>query len=178
MRGVLILIILAFISCSTKRNSEQPNADSLDDESVSSGDYGELKSEGDSLLIPAFEIQVDLDNTATKKLADQKETIIVSIDLFGEPEKGVTKNVNEMGELYLASPRFELNQPGVAKFENVKISKQGYESLADKDFTVLVNVFSGRKSSSDNLLNCDILQEPFSKVKGTKQTLKGKLIYE
>lgn len=134
---------------------------------------------GDSLQVPTFEITIELDEKAEKKITDQHETIIVQANLFGTPKDSVDpKLVTEMGELFLALPRVEISKPGIAKFENVKISKKGYEALADKDFIILINVFSGRKSSSDNLLTCDILQEPMSNVIGKPHVLKGKLIYE
>lgn len=174
-RVISIFLVMIVISCTTKQDKEKPL---VKEELVEKENKSGYESVGDSLLIPSFEIEIDLDKKAAAKLADQKETIIVSLSLFGEPKEGVTKSVNEMGELYLASPQLELKEPGIAKFENVKISKQAYESLADKDFTILVNVFSGRRSSENNLLTCDILQEPVSKVIGEKHKLKGKLIFE
>jgi hypothetical protein len=81
-------------------------------------------------------------------------------------------------ELGLGAPEIELDKPGIAKFEKIKISKRAYQDLADKDFTVLINVASGRKSSGDNLLDCGIVQEPISKMVGKIHSLKGKLIRE
>ena len=83
-----------------------------------------------------------------------------------------------MGEINLGSPHVELTQPGTAKFKGVRVSKAAYSLLKDKDFQVLINVFSGRKSSELNLIECDILQEPVTVVNATKHVLKGKLIGE
>ena len=73
--------------------------------------------------------------------------------------------------------RVELLDRRVAGFTNVRIAKEKYEQLVDKDFQVLINVFTGRRSFTGNLLNCDILKEGIESVKGKRHILKGKLIY-
>jgi len=65
----------------------------------------------------------------------------------------------------------------VARFENVKISKDAFELLSDKDFEVLINIFTGRRASSSNLLDTDNLQDGIESIKAKRHLLKGKLIY-
>ena len=60
----------------------------------------------------------------------------------------------------------------------IKCSKAKYDSLADKDIRVLVNIYSGRRSTADNLLDCAILSQKMSVVKGRTIPLTGKLISE
>lgn len=173
----LIILVLALImlDCSSKQENK------LTEKALSPNTQGgvDFTAVGDSLVVPSFEIQIDLDEKANRKITSQNETIIISADFFGTPKDSIDSDVlTELGELYLATATIELAKPGTAKFDNIRISKIGYEALADKNFIVLINVFSGRKSSNDNLLSCEILQEPISKVVGKTHTLKGSLIYE
>lgn len=138
----------------------------------------EFISAGDSVIIPPFEITVELSQTAEKKLRDAKETIIVSAILSGVPKDTTMKEYREWGEFALGNVQVEIPAPGTARFTNAKILKSDFELLGSKDIQILINVFSGRKSDQNNLLSCDILQEPISKVRLQKNVLKGKLIYE
>jgi hypothetical protein len=63
-------------------------------------------------------------------------------------------------------------------FKNVLVSKNAFDQLICKDFLVLINVYSGRKSSDLNLISCNILQKDISQVKSRNHILKGKLIEE
>lgn len=51
-----------------------------------------------------------------------------------------------------------------------------FDQLSDKNFEILINVFSGRRSSQFNLINCDILQEPIFDVMNKRHILTGKLL--
>ncbi len=133
---------------------------------------------GDSLIIPPFEITVQLSETADKKLRTAKETIIVSAMFSGVPKDTTMKDYVEYGEFSLGGTTLEMPAPGTARFDNAKIAKKDFEKLDSKDIQILINVYSGRKSTDDNLLDCEILQEPISKVRQQNNVLKGKLIYE
>ena len=133
---------------------------------------------GDSLIVPPFEITVQLSETADKKIKEAKETIIVSAMFSGVPTDTTMKEYVEWGEFSLGEKQLEMPAPGTVRFENAKIAKKDFEKLGSKDIQVLINVFSGRKSTGDNLLDCEILQEPISKVRQQNNVLKGKLIYE
>jgi hypothetical protein len=73
--------------------------------------------------------------------------------------------------------KIELKKERLAKFYDCKISKKDYEGLLNKDYEVNINVFTGRKSSTNNLINCDFLQDGIENIKNRRFTLKGKLIY-
>lgn len=98
--------------------------------------------------------------------------------LSGQPKDSAAIEVSEMGLLFLAEAQVELEGAGVARFDKVKLSKEAYEALADKDFEVLINIYSGRRSSEYNILNADLLQEPISRVTGERHALHAKLIGE
>lgn len=132
---------------------------------------------GDSVLIPTFEIEVQLNDKAEKKLKTDKETIIVQAYFDGIPKDTTQEEFIEWGKTHIGSHGIELSNSRVARFQNVKISKIAFEELQDKNFEVLINVFSGRKSSLYNLLSCEILQEGIETIKAKRSILKGELIY-
>lgn len=172
---------MLFISCSSPakekdaiKNDTIPVVKTADKKPAAVSDY--FKVVGDSAAIPSFEIQVELSEKAEKKLKEKKESIIVAAYFSGIP-KDTTKYMED-GEYAVGTHTMELTDSRTAKFEKIKISKQVYETLADKDIQVLINIYSGRRSSKMNLLNCDILQKPISQVKDQKFVLKGKLIGE
>lgn len=133
---------------------------------------------GDSLIVPSFQIEVGLSQQAKDKLSKDKETIIAAAWFSGIPKDTLSKEYAESGELFLQSAQVELDTGSVASFENIKFSKAKYDSLADKDIRVLINMYSGRHSSPDNLLDCSILSDKMSAVRGQKFVLACKLIGE
>jgi hypothetical protein len=135
------------------------------------------KYEGDSVIIPSFEITVSLSAKAKQKLKKDKETILVIAYFSGQPKDTTSEEYLKSGGMGITSAQREIKDSGIAKFEGVKFSKALYDSLADKDIQLLINVVSGRKSTKDNLLNCDILEDKMSRIKGKRFTIKGKLIY-
>ena len=65
-----------------------------------------------------------------------------------------------------------------AVFKDVKYDKKLYDVLTeqDRDVQLLINVFSGRKSSDLNLLNCDIFQDKMSVIAGKDYAISCTLI--
>ncbi|MCL2312673.1 MAG: hypothetical protein FWC41_09370 [Firmicutes bacterium] len=145
-------------------------------------DSGYLKIVGDTVEIPAFEIALKLSDKAEEKLKTDNETVIVMAYFTGIakaehlPDK-YKDRAGFGGELHLLSYPIELSDQRLARFENIKFSKELYDLLDNKDIQLLINVYSGRKSSMDNLLDCDILQDFMSEIKDKRFTLNGKLIY-
>lgn len=136
---------------------------------------GYLKIDKDSVTILPFEIQVVLSPKAKSKIINSKETIIVSISLTGTPKDSTL--LAEDGQFYVATLEKEISYGQPAKFDNIKFSRKTFDQLTDKDVYVTAFVYSGRKSSPDNLLNCSIVAGELSKVVNKKQTITGKLIY-
>ncbi len=62
------------------------------------------------------------------------------------------------------------------RIDDLEIPQDFYEPLPDKDVSIVLNIISGRKSSENNLLNCDILVGRFSELVGRRFYLKGDLI--
>lgn len=175
--GILFVQFLIY-GCTTKPETKVENAIPPEADTTTQQDTGAMLEVGDSILLPAFEIEVTLSDAAQKKISYDKETIIVKAYLSGQPKDSAAIEVSEMGLLFLAEAQVELEGAGVARFDKVNVSKEAYEALADKDFEVLINIYSGRRSSEYNILNADLLQEPISRVTGERHALHAKLIGE
>lgn len=165
----LILILLFITSCNS----------SIDDKKIINQKMDSNKTEIDSVLVPKFEIELKLSEKAEEKLNADNETVIIQALFIGIPRDTTLKDeeYQKFGQLTIGSKRIELKKERIAKFYDCKISKEVLKSLSDKNYEVNINVFSGRKSSNNNLINCDFLQEGIDSVKNKKFTLKGKLIY-
>lgn len=136
-----------------------------------------LKEDGDSLIIDPFEVEIVLTEKAKNKIINSKETIIASLFFYGYPKDSTKTNSEKDNSIYLTGIKKEIHYGENIHFENLKISKKDFAELVDKDFELNLNVFSGRKSTNVNLLNCEPLFDKISNVANKKFTLKGKLIY-
>jgi hypothetical protein len=148
---------------------------------VAAGSKGEISDiyteEGDNVVIPTFEIEVSNSPKADQTLGKQKETILVAAFFAGEPSDD--KDRDEDGQLFITKKEIELTGKNrIARFEGLKFPKKLYDKLADKDINLLINVYSGRKASEDNLLSCGIMEAKVSKLVNKRFTLGCKLIAE
>ena len=183
---ISFLLFVSLFSCTShdeKESSHNQDKDTLNNNSVVKADTTSInkgayyKFDGDSVIIPSFEIGVSLSPKAKQKIEKGKETIIVIAYFTGQPKDTTSEEYLKSGDMGITSAQREIKDSAIAKFEGVKFSKALYDSLADKDIQLLINVVSGRKSTKDNLLNCDILEDKMSHIKGKRFTIKGKLIY-
>lgn len=145
---------------------------------TSSKDSNYLQIVGDSIEIRPFEIEVSLSPKAEEKLKEDKETVIVAAFFSGKPKDTITREYKDDGEIFVASQKIELTDLRKARFEGIKFSKGLYDSLSSKDIRLLINVFSGRRSTNVNLLDCGIISLKISKLESTSDTIKGRLIEE
>jgi hypothetical protein len=150
---------------------------------INTGDRGAdatntLTVSKDSVMLPAFNIVLQLSKAAEEKLASMKETVIVDADLSGIPKDTTLEAYRETGEFAIGNYRVELSSDRTARFDHLAVSKADFEKLADPDVEVLVNIYSGRRSSPNNILDCEFLQKNISAIRGQQIVLKGKLIGE
>lgn len=132
---------------------------------------------GDSVVIPAFEVEVWETAKAAADMKKRKETVIVSAMFSGFPIH--EKDASEVGTLDFLAKDMELSGTNrIARFEGLKFHKSVLDKLKDKDITLLINVFSGRKSSEDNLLNCGIVDAKASTFKNRRFLVNCHLISE
>jgi hypothetical protein len=101
----------------------------------------------------------------------------VLASITGDPKPGSSIKVNEVGSVDLLNPQVELRGAGQARFNNLSIPATTRNQLTSQDYRVNVNVFSGRKSSQDNVLSCDIFDGRISAIQ-PGVTLKCGLIGE
>lgn len=173
----ILLMYLFFISCSSGGSGNAiSGTDNPQNAKAVSADY--LQVNGDSVLIPPFSIEVSLTNIANAQLKNDKETVIVAAMFSGQPKDTSTIEYQKAGEFFIKSVQVELDTARTAKFEGLRFSRKLYDSLAGKDINVLINIFSGRKSSPDNILDCNILFDKLSNVQNRTVRLTGKLIAE
>ena len=175
-------LVLACGNMTRKSNIDTSNVELSDDVNTGQSELNEefentgyLKIIGDYVEIPWFEIELKLSDKAEEKLKADNETVIVHAEFIHNPDKyDPTRVLDE--ELLVLSHRIELTDKRLARFEHLKFSKDLYDLLENKDIVLILIVVSGRKSSLDNLLYCEGLQEPVSKIKEQRITITGKLI--
>ena len=189
MKTLALAILLGlFLACNNNQaktdNTNSTDKSEQDSSSTTNVDKSEAVEEdalgfkiiGDSVVIPSFEIEIKLSEKAEAKLKADNETIIVAAYFSGEPMPEAS-DADKDDIYYLPTHEIELSDTRVARFDNAKFAKYSYNLLENKDISVLINVYSGRRSSENNILDCGILEEPISKVKGKRFTIEGKLIY-
>jgi hypothetical protein len=120
------------------------------------------KSKGE---FPDFSIQIVLTEKAQKKMKKSKETVIVSFEFGNEigPDGDSFMDEVELGDTLLVSTKSMKLEP--AKFSQLK-----------SDYEVLVNAFSGSKSSEYNILSCDMIHDKINVIKGKTHEIKCDLI--
>lgn len=165
------------LACNTSSGNQENTATTATAPAATAEDWGYFQPVGDSLLIPPFEVILELSEKAAQKLKKQQESILVDAMFTGVPTDTTSESYQMEGEIFVAESIKELTGAGTAKIEGVKISKKLYHELRDKDIMLLVNVFSARKSSEDNLLDCGIISDKMSVVKNRNFTVRCKLIY-
>jgi len=136
-----------------------------------------IKIVNDSIIIPEFVIKLELSEKAESKLKKDKESVIVQAYFSGIPKDTLNEDYEKWGKIHIGGHNIELWNSKIASFKNIKISKQTFDELTDPNFEVLINVFSGRHSTTSNLLDCKIIQESIDSLKGKTHLIKGKLIY-
>ncbi len=165
----LLLSLLIVSSC----NSKQENLERMKP----------LTENKDSLMAPSFKVQLNLSEKAEKELKAKNETVLVGVEFIGTPEKRIPQKYkyeyyDENGEVTIGKKTIEITKEREIEFDNCKISKGVLELLKNKTYDVRISVVSGRKSSQDNLLSCDFVQENIEKVKNQNVKINGKLIEE
>ena len=104
------------------------------------------------------------------KLLIKNETVLVGVEFIGTPEKKVSEKYkfeyyDENGQITIGKKTIEITKNREIEFKNCKISKGVLELLKNKTYEVRISVVTGRKSSKDNLINCDFLQQNIEKIK-------------
>ena len=105
----------------------------------------------------AFAIEIALTPAAAQKLALLHEKVNAAAYYSGFPAPGVQANPD--GQVDLGSENVEFTPPqSRVGFSGTTISDADLKTIAGKP-RVLINVFSARHASPDNLLDCGIFED-------------------
>jgi len=81
-----------------------------------------------------------------------------------------------MGEVGLGNAETEIKPGAIANFSSVSLDSDALGYISEAGPQLLINVVSGRKSSSNNLLDCGIYEGPLKQVQGRAIPISCKLI--
>ena len=113
----IVIYSTGFISC---LNSGRPSESNNKKEILSQDELGYLEMDCDSVLIPAFEIEVSLSPNAEKKLKEENETVIVSAMFSGIPKDTTSEEYLIWGQMGINDFKIELANQRLARFEKVR----------------------------------------------------------
>jgi hypothetical protein len=116
---------------------------------------------------------------ATARLANPKETIFFAVEFYGEPKSKKLFYANE-GRYYDLAPQqeFELSGADLIHVARPKYDRAKLRLVKGDAINVAVGVFSGRRSSPDNLLDCGSSNDKLTLAAGKPVTFHCKLIGE
>jgi len=127
----------------------------------------------------SFTVKVTYSQKAMDKLVAGKETAIVAGYLNASPIAGTPKKyVDHVGQLDIGEVHREIAPGAIATFTGVKPNQVMLKWIDSNGPQLLINVYSGRKSSPDNLLDCGIYEGSLAAVQGQSIPISCKLIGE
>jgi hypothetical protein len=128
---------------------------------------------------PEFSVNVRLSDAAKKKLVDSKETIIVAGYFTGHPKQGTERRYLDIKsrQVDLGDVEVEIHADETATFNDLKLKPDALARI-DSGPSILISVFSGRKSSKDNLLSCGDYDGSFESIHGRTIDISCRLIEE
>jgi len=128
--------------------------------------------------IPGFSVAVTYSQKAMDTLTSSKETVIVAAYLTGSPKPGTPKSLIHQGAVGLGDSTQEITPGATATFSKISLDPKVLSYVDSQGPQLLINVYSGRKSSPNNLLDCGIYDGPLKDVQGKSIPIACKLIGE
>jgi hypothetical protein len=127
-----------------------------------------------------FTVDVQLSEAARKKLIDSKETIIVAGYFTGHPTQGTEVRYLDIksGDVVLGDVKQEIYPGETAIFNEVNLNPDALSRIDSEGPHILTNVYSGRRSSKDNLLDCEDYDGSFDSIRGRTIVIRCQLIEE
>jgi hypothetical protein len=140
---------------------------------------GNAKPVTPASALTSFTVKVTYSQKAMDTLVAGKETVIVAGYLTASPIPGTPKQyVDHVGEIGLGEVQREIAPGAIATFNNVKPTQSMMKWVDSSGPQLLINVYSGRKSSPNNLLDCGIYEGSLAAVQGQSIPISCKLIGE
>jgi hypothetical protein len=130
------------------------------------------------IAVPAFSIAVKFSEASQKKLQSLHESVLVIAYFDGNPLPGKGQDNSPMRGVVLGRDEKLADTNNVTTFADTKISQSRWKDLEDKDYCVTINVVSARKTSNDNLLDCDVPEDRISRFVGKSRQVRCRLIGE
>ncbi len=129
--------------------------------------------------VPGFTVTVTYSQKAMAMLLAGKETVIVVGYLYGFPIQGTPKqDVDHVGQIDMGEVKKEIAPGATATFDRVKLNQPMMKWMDSQGPQLLINVYSGRKSSPNNLLDCGIYEGALKAIQGQIVPIACKLIGE
>lgn len=130
---------------------------------------------------PAFKIQLRPTAKVRALLDAGKETLIVSVVLYGIPTtpdalKKESYYDPEEELIYLLDKEYKLSSNQQELLIEEAIPTEALQALKEKNYTVVVDAYSGRKSSENNLFHTKVLTGTIEEFEGTSQVLAISLL--
>ena len=128
---------------------------------------------------PGFDVKVRLSPRAKAELVAKNETIVVDASFVAGPKAGTPKKyIGEDGQVMgLGDQRVEVAPGTTARFAHLLANREAL-AWVEGPPAVLINVYSGRKASKDNLLDCGVYEGPLSTIADSVVPIDCKLIGE
>ena len=113
-----------------------------------------------SVVVPPFNVKVNLTPQAAAELNRRGETIKVLAVFDGSPNaRGARYAGHEGGIVWSDWEEVEIKGAGIARFGPRKLNLALLDYLKNRKPDVLINVVSGRRASDLNLLDCGIFAD-------------------
>jgi hypothetical protein len=129
--------------------------------------------------VQGFTVALTFSDKSSKMLAARHETVIVAGYLTCFPKQGTPKRlVDHEDQVSLGEIHDEIVPGQTATFKGIKLDQAALKWADNQGPQLLINAYSGRKSSPDNLLDCGIYQGPLKDVQGKSIPISCKLIGE
>jgi hypothetical protein len=129
--------------------------------------------------VPGFTVTITYSQKAMATLVSGKETVIVVGYLYGFPKQGTPrKYVDEVGQVDMGEVKDEIAPGAAAAFDRIKLDSAMVKWFDSQGLQLLINVYSGRKSSPNNLLDCGIYEGALKAVQDQSIPISCKLIGE
>lgn len=157
----------------------RPDQEPDETDTEASFDASAAAAESDAASPYAFSVDITLSPPAAQQLSRHRETIKLAAFYYGLPKPGLPKGIdNGMGQVYLGETELEIpGADGRAHFDGkgVQTSRLRY---IEGEPQLNLNVYSGRRSSEDNLLDCDFFEDAVRVAHAAPLKIHCKLIGE
>ena len=128
-----------------------------------------------AITFEPFSVRVTLAPEAAAAIARRHETLIVAASYYGWPAEGRTLPVDDVGQVAMGRAEHELSNPGTTRFTGSGFKAAGAGALKGGP-RVNINVYSGRRSSPDNLLDCGMFEDTLAVAARSVVALHCKLL--